>query len=195
MSTVVISPHTDDAIFSLGAHLYTLCDDITIACPLAGIPTDAAGRDKHTTLRREHDAAARVLGAEVLNGDFLDDVYDPPPIDELTAWLHEAIDGYDNVYVPVGIHHPDHVMVSDVMIGLLAGHPRVSFYEELPYRVLYPYLLADRHNTIRTALGRYDVRVTFTTVAKDTMVRLYYSQVDEDLITKLLVPEHLWRLR
>lgn len=194
MTTVVVSPHTDDAIFSIGAHLSTLDpgEPLTIASPMAGIPNDAVGLVKHITLRREHDRAVALLAptARVVNGDFLDDVYDPPALDELSAWLREAISGADTVYVPVGIHHPDHLMVSDAMVALVATVASVWFYEELPYRVLYPRLLNER----LVALGLVDIHTVWPNAVKADAVRCYDSQVDDELITKLLVPEHIWRL-
>lgn len=198
MSTVVISPHTDDALFSIGAYLSHLDDEVTIAAPMAGIPADEAGHVKHVTLRAEHERATShaLTYPKLLNGDFLDDVADDrPPVAMLTAWLRGAITGADNVFVPVGIHHPDHVMVSDAMIGLLAGHPRVCFYEELPYRLLYPELLPARRVDIVSALGYYDVETIWPNPIKERAVRLYESQVDDELIVKLMSPEHIWRMR
>jgi LmbE family N-acetylglucosaminyl deacetylase len=197
VSTVVISPHVDDAVFSIGAYLSHLDDDITIAAPMAGIPADEAGLAKHTTLRCEHERAttdALLRPPRLLNGDFLDDVYEPPPIAILTAWLRGAITGAESVYVPVGIHHPDHVMVADALIPMLEGRRRVCFYEELPYRVLYPQLLPARGEII-SHLGRFDVQTVWPTAAKERAVRCYASQVDDALVATLLMPEHIWRMR
>lgn len=197
MNAVVISPHLDDAIFSIGAYLSHLDENITIATPMAGIPTDEAGRAKHTTLHREHERAtadALLRPVKLLNGDFLDDVYDPPPIAMLTAWLRGAIAEAGTVYVPIGIHHPDHVMVADALIPMLEGRRRVCFYEELPYRVLYPQLLTARLGII-AHLGRCQMETIWPTAAKERAVRLYASQVDDALVTTLLMPEHIWRMQ
>jgi hypothetical protein len=45
VTVVILSPHTDDAIFSLGQHLTTLDSDVplVIASVFAGIPEDDAG--------------------------------------------------------------------------------------------------------------------------------------------------------
>lgn len=58
MTTTVFSPHTDDAIFSIGAHITGL--KARIVTPFAGIPDDEAGRQKHTTLRAEHQPRALI---------------------------------------------------------------------------------------------------------------------------------------
>lgn len=196
MSTVIISPHTDDAIFSLGSYLSHLIDeDVTIASPMAGIPRDEPGRTKHVGLRREHTAAARVLlpRAKLLNGDFLDDVYEPPPVAELRSWLSCAITGADTVFAPLGIHHPDHVMVSDAMMGILEGRRGVSFYEELPYRLLYPRLLAARLDAM-SHLGRARMKTIWPTPIKERALREYASQVDDTLVAKLMGAEHIWSM-
>src|SRR6478609_7306329 len=74
--TNVYSIHTDDAVFSIGARLASM-SDVKIVSPMAGVPTDSVGQAKHTTLRGEHEAACAVIGAKVVNGDWLDDVYPP----------------------------------------------------------------------------------------------------------------------
>lgn len=76
--TVVFSPHTDDAIFSLGDYLSNLDGDILIVTPFAAVPEDEAGEQKHTTLHAEHAAACAIIGAQHVNGPFLDDVYPAP---------------------------------------------------------------------------------------------------------------------
>ena len=47
MSNLIFSPHTDDAIFSLGDYILHN-ERITIASAFSGVPTDDAGYKKHT---------------------------------------------------------------------------------------------------------------------------------------------------
>ena len=74
MSSLIFSPHTDDAIFSLGDYILKN-KNITIASAFAGVPTDDAGYKKHTLLRHEHEKACLLMNAKIINNDLLDDVY------------------------------------------------------------------------------------------------------------------------
>lgn len=200
MKTVVFSPHTDDAIFSLGSYLSTTqSSDIVIASPFAAIPEDEAGRLKHETLRAEHEHACAALGdVQIVNGPFLDDVYQPSDPTEVMRWLREQAIDADEIYVPLGIHHPDHVQTSDLIIKALtsglAPTASITFYEELPYRVLYPELTQARLETIRSHFGhlKYEGRRSWD--LKGRLVRLYKSQTDDNLVPMLMVTEHLWRV-
>jgi hypothetical protein len=94
VTVVILSPHTDDAIFSLGQHLTTLDSDVplVIASVFAGIPEDDAGHKKHKRLRAEHELACEIIGASEWNGDYLDDVYQPrPSVTEIRDWIVKAV--------------------------------------------------------------------------------------------------------
>ena len=154
MTTVVVSPHLDDAVLSLGQFL-DAHTDVTVVTVFAGVPaegtispydqacgfTDSA--DAMRTRRSEDWAAVSgVLGADVMHLPFLDQQYRSEP----AGWgaISETIgaqlppDGC-RVLVPLGIGHPDHEVAA--MAGLAAVRPFVDdvfVYEELPYRVLNP---------------------------------------------------------
>lgn len=200
MKVVVFSPHTDDAIFSLGAYLSTAGDTpVTIASPFAAIPDDDAGKAKHKTLRREHRAACATLGnIKIANGPFLDDVYPPSNESAVTRWLLGQLEDAGVIYVPVGIHHPDHYTTSNLLIGLLlagaAPFALLNFYEELPYRVLYPEITQERLFVLRRKFGELIPGMCAPNKAKERAVRTYKSQTDEDLIPKLMVDEHIWKV-
>src|SRR6266568_5039913 len=110
MTAIVLSPHTDDAVFSIGDHLCGL-DAKTVVSPMAAIPADNTGRTKHETLRSEHSTAMGIIDAEFVNGPFLDDVYAPPDRGIFDAWLSSQLRSADMVYIPVGIKHFDHLLV------------------------------------------------------------------------------------
>jgi LmbE family N-acetylglucosaminyl deacetylase len=205
MSVVVFGPHTDDAIFSIGAYLAALDDVVFIASPMAGVPDDAVGRNKHTRLREEHNEACRVISAAADNGPFLDDVYPAPSRSEVTKWLAEKFYRADIALIPFGIHHPDHLMVSNLLLDLLRLAPQVPrrlyFYEELPYRVDYPETANARFSYIENSIGRLRlVEQIYPMEPKEQAVRAYSSQiangdaVDESLVAKLLSRERIWEL-
>lgn len=189
MSTVILSPHTDDAVFSLADHL---CEalDVTVVSVFAGIPDDDIGKRKHTRLRAEHQTACVLLGWRAVNGDFLDDVYQPRPADDvLAAWISEQIDGTDTVYAPLGIHHPDHIHIARVAAQLAAADSRTwLWYAELPYTVDYPELarsLAAGH-TIESVSACFPQR-------KEAAVRCYTSQVNDDVLNRVMRLEMVLR--
>jgi LmbE family N-acetylglucosaminyl deacetylase len=194
MSNLILCPHTDDAIFSLGDYLVNN-KGFTIAASFAGVPLDPAGNKKHTILRKEHDDACAVVDAKVINGDLLDDVYGKQNIEELTSWVLEVIKSYENVYIPLGIHHPDHVMLSDLLLSLIPSMPDKNFfvYAELPYWVLYPELFKQRLNLFEKDYKLDSINIDFT-INKIDAIKCYDSQIDQNLIEKLIVKEYLWKI-
>jgi LmbE family N-acetylglucosaminyl deacetylase len=188
-SVVVFSPHTDDAIFSLGAYLAT-CDDVTIVSPMAAIPTDPAGRAKHETLRAEHGRACAIIGAAHVEGPFLDDVYPPSPPAAIRQWLAPFLDPGVTVFVPLGIHHPDHVLISDLLTDMLDD---VLLYAELPYRVDYPAKAAARLAHVGPLAAITLAADHHTT--KAAAVACYASQIDDSVVARVLVDEQAWARR
>lgn len=197
MTTVVLSPHTDDAVFSIGDHLCSLSDAVVVA-PMAGIPADPAGKAKHETLRAEHAIAMSIIGATYINGPFLDDVYPPPDPIIFNAWLAAQLATATAVYVPVGIKHVDHLMVSNTAIACLLTNSwsTVRFYSEMPYRMRYADLARERLGFIGELLGELKPvpAVSGSRAVKKAALRAYASQTDRALITELMVPEQIWEV-
>ena len=203
MNSLIFCPHTDDAIFSLGDYIIDNDHEFTIASAFAGIPTDDIGYKKHTTLRQEHDEACFMINAKVINGDLLDDVYGRQDKEQLISWIKSIIVNFDNVYIPLGIYHPDHVFLSDTLFNLMRDFDKQYFvYAELPYRLLYPELHKLRIKQFEQNYNLENVSVNFTQ-NKINAIKKYNSQIshvhnpsyiDEDLIGKLIVEEKLWKI-
>jgi len=203
MSSLIFCSHTDDGIFSLGDYILDSSDDFTIASAFAGIPTDDAGYKKHTTLRKEHDEACSMVNAKVINGDLLDDVYGKQNEDDLINWIKSIIVDFDNIYIPLGIHHPDHVLLSDTIFNLMKDFNKTYFiYAELPYRVSYPELHKERLKQFELVHNLENITINFTQYKIDA-IKKYNSQIahthdpsyiDEDLIGRLIVEEKLWKV-
>ncbi len=189
MNVAVISPHLDDAVFSVAEHMLSHPDwKFTIITPCAGIPPDATGEAKYLRLLAEHDEVCEAGGWNYVNGPFLDDVYGPDNLNGLGVWLrrvlrHGPSDQYDEWWVPMGIHHPDHLEVRRVAGRI--GRPTARFleYEELPYRVLYP------PSRGRDGLIGYDPSML---ERKRELCRMYASQIGPEIERCLYVPERLW---
>jgi LmbE family N-acetylglucosaminyl deacetylase len=204
MSNLIFSPHTDDAIFSLGDYIVDNDDVFTIASAFAGIPTDDVGYKKHTTLRQEHYEACSMINAKVINGDLLDDVYGKQNEERLINWIKDVIVNFDNVYIPLGIYHPDHIFLSDILIDLMKDFNKTYFlYAELPYRLLYPELHRTRLRIFESNHILENIPINFTQHKIDA-IKKYNSQIalvhnpsyiDEDLIDKLVAEEKLWKIK
>jgi LmbE family N-acetylglucosaminyl deacetylase len=204
MSSLIFCPHTDDAIFSLGDYIINNTDNVfTIASAFAGIPTDDIGYKKHTLLRQEHDNACFMINAKIINGDLLDDVYGKQDENDLINWLKDIIKDFDNIYIPLGIYHQDHVLLSETLFNLMKDFNKTYFlYSELPYRVAHPELYKLRLEKFKLFYNLENVEIKFTE-NKINAIKQYNSQVtlasnrsyiDEDLIGKLIVEEKLWKI-
>ena len=193
MNSVIFSPHTDDAIFSLGDYI-TDNVDFTIASAFAGIPTDTLGYNKHTLLRKEHENACNLIDARVINGDLLDDVYGKQDERLLVEWISNIIVNFDKIYIPLGIHHPDHIFLSDVLFNMIGKFNKTYFiYAELPYRILYPELYENRLSSFKSKLNLQNILVDLTK-KKTKPIEEYKSQIKNNLIEKLVVQEEVWRI-
>lgn len=210
MNSLIFCPHTDDAIFSLGDYIIDNNSNFTIASAFAGIPKDWAGYKKHIRLRKEHAEACAMIDCKVINGDLLDDVYGEQDKSLLISWIKENIIKHDveevsplNVFIPLGIHHPDHVLLSDCLFNII-NHYNCTFfiYAELPYRLAYPELYKSRLEKVNSIYNLENVLINFTQHKIDA-IKKYNSQIahvhdplyiDEDLIGKLIVEEKLWKI-
>ena len=193
MSNLIFCPHTDDAIFSLGDYIFDN-NSFTIASAFSGVPTDIIGYKKHTLLRKEHQEACELIGAKIINNDLLDDVYGKQDEQLLFAWIKSTINNFNNIYIPLGIHHPDHIFLSDKLFEIMDLYNKKYFiYAELPYRILYPELYQERIDKFKSKGKLEEVTIKFTK-NKINAVEKYKSQIDNNLIEKLIVEEKLWRL-
>ena len=187
MRVAVISPHLDDAVFSVAEHMLSRPDwHFTIITPFAAAPE---GNEKYATLRAEHAAVCAAGGWTEVNGPFFDDGFDiPPDVKSLQLWLALAIGpSVDEVWAPVGIHHPDHRTARLALAEVGGGTSQMWLYEELPYRVLYP---AEFGLRARQLVG-YDPSML---ERKKELCRMYASQIGPDIERCLYVPERLWGL-
>jgi len=203
MSSLIFCSHTDDGIFSLGDYILDSSDDFTIASAFAGIPTDDAGYKKHTTLRKEHDEACSMVNAKVINGDLLDDVYGKQNEDDLINWIKSIIVDFDNIYIPLGIHHPDHVFLSDTLFSLMKYFDKKYFvYAELPYKLSYQDMYETRLKIFTSLCGLKKINSNFTK-NKINAIKKYDSQIkyasnpsiiDEELFAQLIAEEEVWEV-
>lgn len=161
-----------------------------------GFPTSVAavvGR------RHEDTEACRALGRHVtpIHAGFLDGQYDDVngvPLEKLVAWCSRWMRGFDEVMVPLGLVHPDHVRLSLAcrlaLTAMRDNRPdRIVLYAEQPSATLWPDEVGGALMTWK-AQGWSSFEVMLDTaeqrdeLAKHDAVNCYASQVD--------LPELAW---
>lgn len=203
MRHVVISPHHDDAVFSLGETLFGLRDagdDVLVVTPTGGVPSDERGRAKALLLSAEHGRALEFLGASRVEWPFLDDCYPLPSPLAVAERMAATVAVAEVLWLPVGVHHPDHVLYADAAVDAFLAlsadeRPALRVYEELPYRVLYPRVTIARLDLLEHRLGGL-VPLGYPSDhpgRKEALVGFYESQAGADLLRCLFVPERPWR--
>lgn len=148
--TVVLSPHLDDAVLSVGATLAGLARRgirVDVVTVLAGDPGSeaAAGEwDRRAGFRTEGDAARRRreedrraclrIGAVPV---WLPHAFrGPKPPDEELVWseLAAALGDAETVLVPgFPLRHDEHRWVHRLALSRLAAGTRIALYAEQPY--------------------------------------------------------------
>lgn len=153
-NVVVLSPHLDDAIFSLAAAIANATRDgvrVQVVTVFTGDPEssrpcgDWDTRAGFSTVgeaaraRRLEDArACRLVGAEPVWLPFPDDEQgEPPDAKEVIGALSSAVDGADTVLVPgFPLAHHDHEWLASLIRSLELEPKRIIFYLEQPYALL-----------------------------------------------------------
>jgi LmbE family N-acetylglucosaminyl deacetylase len=218
---LVISPHPDDAVLSLGAALAGARGTVADVFSRETWSPRAfyARRPELTaaTILEEERIGCRILGAEPVFLDFPDaPLRGVSPFsatasdDDLTLAvadaLREVVESHDVTYAPLGIgNHVDHLICREATIRLIRDGTitpnRVSFYEDLPYAA-FPQPSAAASGPAATA----EVRIASTreTMAKTEAVRAYHVQLRKGVRHRVLahgraigehglLGERLWR--
>jgi LmbE family N-acetylglucosaminyl deacetylase len=148
---VVVSPHLDDAVFSLGAAIAEAARDgasVTVVTVFAGNPDSSALAGEwdahagfHTAAeaararRVEDERALRLLGAEAVWLPFEDRDYRPHiDVAAVRGAVEESAAGADAVLVPgFPLMNTDHALLSEILRDASFTAPRVGVYIEQPY--------------------------------------------------------------
>ncbi len=208
----VVSPHLDDAVLSCGQLIAGWDGVAVVHTVFAGCPDDTerlTAYDRQSgfvnTAEAVHERniedrqAAAVLGNQRRDYDWLDVQYgDRPEQDagDIQRMIAGLLRTADDVFVPLGLAHPDHTLVGHC--ARLAGHQVARpfyVYEELPYRVLDPDGAVDARraldvewHVLPAELPAGDIR------KKETAVGFYRSQTWNLNVHSCLVPERFWKL-
>jgi LmbE family N-acetylglucosaminyl deacetylase len=209
---VVISPHLDDAVLSVGQVLGGSPGAVVITV-LAGVPAGDAVTDYDRSCgfsgsrqamrqrRAEDRRALAILGAEPCHLDFLARQYRDDAGDEaIVRELADRIAALEPSAVlgPVGIVHPDHERVARLWPGAVrraAGAAPVFAYEELPYRIKSR---RRAEAAVRAFTGGRPARPAVLPAAdvglKAQAMLAYVSQLRLVFPLDCLTPECLWLL-
>jgi hypothetical protein len=151
-TSVVLSPHLDDAVLSLW-HLLAAAGEVSVVTVFAGLPESPdlgerswdrlTGADDSTVRmqeRRAEDATALALaGRTPLHLDFLEGQYrdGAPPLDEVIDRLRASLPGGARVVAPAALDgHRTHREVRAVGLALGADHELV-LYADVPHATRY----------------------------------------------------------
>lgn len=218
-SIVVASPHLDDAVLSCGQFLAGRPDAHLVTVFAGEPPTDVSTTfDRNSGFqtaqqaiyarRLEDERAAKRLHAHAVHLAFVDNQYRDLlslglSVDDLAGGLFTALDRVQQrtLLAPLGIEHPDHMLVSTAaLLCLLDPDVDVVFYEELPGRVLWPEQAAARLASITEQIAPLGLRLDLTFVgtgpmaAKARAVDEYRSQSWALDRRCLFVPERFHRV-
>lgn len=148
MSTVILSPHLDDAVLSCW-HVLTQPGDVLVINVFAGVPgklDEPAWWDSYTGARdsgervreriEEDRRALAVAGRTAVNLDLLDEQYrsTDQPLAPLVTQIGRLLPPGAQIYAPAAIaNHADHVLVRAAALRLRADGFAVSLYADLPH--------------------------------------------------------------
>ena len=192
---LVVSPHRDDAAFSVGGCLFLNRSEFAIR--IVNVFTQdyfsifrwlRNERDRLIDLREaEESLLARVLGCEIVDFDFVDaaerQTTDAGIIRRIESRLRQCMTPDVSIcLVPSGIgHHPDHLICRGVAERVAKEFPDIRFlyYEDQPY--------ASQGEHQRTSNGlEHLVDVTSVIDQKRNLVSLYQTQIARGEIQKVL---------
>ena len=130
---VVLSPHLDDAVFSLGATISRLARSGAGDWD-RGTGFETAG--EAAAARREEDRrACALLGATPIWQPFVDVQYENGATDDaLLAGVRAAARDADALLVPgFPLAHPDHARIAPLVVENPEFAGKIALYAELPY--------------------------------------------------------------
>jgi LmbE family N-acetylglucosaminyl deacetylase len=153
---VVLSPHLDDAVFSLGATIARAVRegmDVVLLTVFAGHPDGPASAgawdrstgfriegEAATARRREDGNACRILGARPVWLPFREEQYgEEAGDDEVWAAVEPHLMRADVAFVPgFPLDHADHRRLSHLVLARARERTRTGLYLEQPYAVWRP---------------------------------------------------------
>lgn len=205
VDTLILSPHLDDAVFSLGSALcegaFGLVQIVNVFSRSRYTLRGLGNVQEVSSLRRVEDVTAMLtLGISATYLDFPDssiraEYFDEaaymdenldPASDNIWGQILEALRGefqaidYTRVVVPLGVGgHIDHRIVRDCCVALVGNKNKIWFYEDGTYN-RPEHMIRSLAQSMGAAnyeiLGRSDFK------EKQRLASFYTSQMDGQLI-------------
>jgi LmbE family N-acetylglucosaminyl deacetylase len=146
----VLSPHLDDAVFSIGATISRATRsgvEVTVLTVFGGdagssAPAGAWDRkagfatvgESASARRREDQRACSLVSATTAWQSFPDEQYEGPDDDTLANALAEALSNAETLLLPgFPLTHRDHARLSRLVLARGVFSRRIVLYAELPY--------------------------------------------------------------
>jgi LmbE family N-acetylglucosaminyl deacetylase len=212
----IISPHIDDAIFSIGNTINSHFKGKTVVIiNVFSISNFTISKTKTsiesvTNLRKaeELDLLNKLAFIQTINLDFLDaplrnispisnnrklDAHSQELIDDLYKRLVSIIPKSETVFFPLSIgNHIDHIICFELALKLmLTGRPyfKLKFYEDMPYKAKIQYLVKDdRISEIEYRTG-FAIKVFLQcqpNPIKSDLIACYKSQLNSEIVSAIL---------
>lgn len=215
---LLISPHFDDAVLSAGQYMAER-PDADVVTVFGGLPLtpdriktpydEKCGFDNARNAVgsriRENDAALALLDAKAINLEFPDSQYrdhnvNAVYLDDVVRELQAIVDEghYEFIMAPLGLGHPDHILVTDAVLRLKYEKP-IYFWEDLPLRVVEPQTVIPRIAMLGLTLDK--LWQPATTAEKMTKkiraLSCYKSQMNTGILDPyvMYVPERFWKFK
>ena len=215
---LLISPHFDDAVLSAGQFMAER-PDAEVVTVYAGVPLtpdriktpydEKCGfdnaRDAVGSRSRENDAALALLEASAINLEFPDSQYKTELanytyLNDVVNRLQEIVDkgDYEFIMGPLGLGHPDHLLVTEAIIHLKTDLP-IYLWEDLPLRVVEPETVIPRIALFGLTLDKlWQPATTGDKMTKKIRaLSCYKSQMNTGILDPyvMYVPERFWKFR
>lgn len=198
MNYLIISPHLDDAVLSLGGFLSLMqnsnCKVITIFNTAWSI--DEEIKDWRNITKKnlaEEKKVMEELRCEfrflnypeaLLRGyikwyDALDFEKDKVYFEKIVRDLLPEIEKYDNFFLPRGIgKHVDHLLIREIFTVIPKLANSIFFYEDLPYSCYEEFQEFDKEMEILIDISKVIEK-------KCKLLDIYKSQLDKDMIAMI----------
>ncbi len=174
MSVVVVSPHFDDAVFSVAGVLLANGPAATVLTVCGGAPAGgevsewdlecgfASGGAAAAARAAEDLRAAGIAGVRSVHLGVTDEPYRAGfPHGRVATDLAAALPPRGEVWVPAGLgSHPDHVGTREAALAALPpASPRARFYADCPYAFAFGWDAADRSRAPDHRWGAHLARI------------------------------------
>jgi len=217
---IVISPHRDDAVISIGDYIFTNFEEVVVLnvftesiSAISNIPKE---KEVVPKIRKHEDQeVSRIYGFKFIDGHFPDTSLrginwfdqsipvDKTLLNKVSNWIDSKLDKILTknciLFIPAayGLHHDHYLcLLSFAENKLLRKMKKIKFrvYCDQPY-YFRDKLFHKGHEYLKQH-GQFNSHI-FNTRSKENMLKIYKSQLTDDrinLLTKVIGTECFWEV-